>query len=252
MRVKLILPALTEAESPYWRPIKYSLFPPLGLATLAGFLSDDDEVDLVDQHVEKLELDDEPDLVIIQVFITNAYRAYQIADHYRAQGSYVCLGGLHVTSLPDEAEQHADSIFPRSRRGDLPRVLAGSKKQRTQEALLFRRQDAGWCAPGQTGSDQTPQVPGAELARRDAGLPTSLQFLLQGRILYRRQVLLHPTGRRRVGRDRTVARPTSLFLGRPPAGQPAIRRVIVRGHERDESRIPGCVDRGCHPARRPD
>ena len=36
LRVKLILPALTEATSPYWRPIKYSLFPPLGLATLAA------------------------------------------------------------------------------------------------------------------------------------------------------------------------------------------------------------------------
>ena len=35
MRVKLILPALAEATSPLWRPIKYSLFPPLGLATLA-------------------------------------------------------------------------------------------------------------------------------------------------------------------------------------------------------------------------
>ncbi len=29
MKVKLILPALTEAKSPFWRPIKYSLFPPL-------------------------------------------------------------------------------------------------------------------------------------------------------------------------------------------------------------------------------
>ena len=45
MRVKMILPALTEAKSPFWRPIKYSLFPPLGLATLAGFLDDDDEVE---------------------------------------------------------------------------------------------------------------------------------------------------------------------------------------------------------------
>ena len=36
MKVKLILPALTEATSPFWRPIKYSLFPPLGLATLAS------------------------------------------------------------------------------------------------------------------------------------------------------------------------------------------------------------------------
>ena len=38
LRVKMILPALTEATSPFWRPIKYSLFPPLGLATLAGYL----------------------------------------------------------------------------------------------------------------------------------------------------------------------------------------------------------------------
>src|SRR5919201_1050896 len=34
----MILPALTEARSPFFRPIKYSLFPPLGLATLAGYL----------------------------------------------------------------------------------------------------------------------------------------------------------------------------------------------------------------------
>jgi radical SAM superfamily enzyme YgiQ (UPF0313 family) len=111
MKVKMILPALTEAESPFWRPIKYSLFPPLGLATLAAYLSPDDEISLQDQHVEKITLDDEPDLVVVQVYITNAYRAYSIADHYRMKGAYVILGGLHVTSLPDEAEPHADSIF---------------------------------------------------------------------------------------------------------------------------------------------
>ena len=111
MKVKMILPALAEAESPFWRPIKYSLFPPLGLATLAAYLSPDDEIDLQDQHVETLNLEDSPDLVIIQVYITNAYRAYRIADHYRSRGAYVILGGLHVTSLPFEAMEHADSIF---------------------------------------------------------------------------------------------------------------------------------------------
>src|SRR2546430_9700095 len=107
----MILPALTEAKSPFFRPIKYSLFPPLGLATLAAYLSDDDDVTIEDEHVEELRLDDEPDLVVIQVYITSAGRAYQIADHYRARGAYVCLGGLHVTSLPSEAAPHADSIF---------------------------------------------------------------------------------------------------------------------------------------------
>jgi radical SAM superfamily enzyme YgiQ (UPF0313 family) len=111
MKVKFILPALTEAKSPYWRPIKYSLFPPLGLATLAAYLSPDDEAILQDEHVEAINLYDEPDLVVIQVYITNAYRSYALADHYRAKGSYVILGGLHVTSLPAEAAPHADSIF---------------------------------------------------------------------------------------------------------------------------------------------
>ena len=56
MKIKMILPALTEAKSPYWRPIKYSLFPPLGLATLAAFCSPQDEIDLPDEHVEKINL----------------------------------------------------------------------------------------------------------------------------------------------------------------------------------------------------
>jgi len=111
LNVKLILPALTEATNPYWRPVKYSLFPPLGLATLAAYLEDSDNAVIVDEHVEKLVLDDRPDLVVIQVYITNAYRAYGIADHYRKRGSFVCLGGLHVTSMPQEAAAHADAIF---------------------------------------------------------------------------------------------------------------------------------------------
>ncbi len=111
IRVKLVLPALTEATGPYWRPIKYSLFPPLGLATLAAFLAPDDEAVIVDEHVQPLDVNDRPDLVLIQVYITNAYRAYRIADHYRARGVFVALGGLHVTSLPDEAAAHADAIF---------------------------------------------------------------------------------------------------------------------------------------------
>jgi radical SAM superfamily enzyme YgiQ (UPF0313 family) len=111
MKVKMILPALTEATSPFWRPIKYSLFPPLGLATLAGYLRDDDEVDLQDEHVETLDLNDSPDLVVIQVYITSAHRAYRLADHYRRKGAHVALGGLHVTSLPNEAARHADTIF---------------------------------------------------------------------------------------------------------------------------------------------
>jgi radical SAM superfamily enzyme YgiQ (UPF0313 family) len=123
MRVKMILPALTEATSPFFRPIKYSLFPPLGLATLAGFLSDDDEASIWDEHVERVPLDDEPDLVVIQAYITSARRSYEIADQYRARGVHVAIGGLHATSLPDEAQAHADTVFIGPGEDTWPRFL---------------------------------------------------------------------------------------------------------------------------------
>jgi radical SAM superfamily enzyme YgiQ (UPF0313 family) len=138
LRVQLILPALTEATSPYWRPIKYSLFPPLGLATLAAYLEPDDQAVLVDEHVQTLDLrhlDDRPDLVLIQAYITNAYRAYRIADHYRARGAFVAIGGLHVTSLPDEAAANADAVFFGPAEQTFPQFLAEFRAGRPNRAV---------------------------------------------------------------------------------------------------------------------
>jgi len=124
LRTKLVLPALAEAKSPFFRPVKYSLFPPLGLATLAGFLDPGDEVSLQDEHVEDLDLDDDPELVGIEVYVTSARRAYALADRYRARGAHVVLGGLHVTSCPDEAARHADTIVLGPAEEAWPRFLA--------------------------------------------------------------------------------------------------------------------------------
>lgn len=136
MKIKMILPALTEAKSPYWRPIKYSLFPPLGLATLAAYCDQDDQIDLQDEHVEVLNIHDEPDLVVIQVYITNAFRSYKLADHYRKKGAYVCLGGLHVSSLPGEAIEHADSIFIGPGEDTFPQFLRDFKNKTPQKIYV--------------------------------------------------------------------------------------------------------------------
>ncbi len=141
MKIKFILPALMEAKSPFWRPIKYSLFPPLGLATLAAYCSDTDEVTLQDEHVEELDINDEPDIVVIQVYITNAYRAYAIADHYRKKKVYVCLGGLHVSSLPDEAFPHADSIFIGPGEDIFPRFLSDYRANNAEKIYRNNKRD---------------------------------------------------------------------------------------------------------------
>ena len=73
MKVKMILPALTEATSPFLRPIKYSLFPPLGLATLAGYLDDGRRGrDPGRARRARSTWTTTPDLVVIQVYITSA------------------------------------------------------------------------------------------------------------------------------------------------------------------------------------
>lgn len=139
MKVKLILPALTEALSPFWRSIKYALFPPLGLATLAGYLDASDEVEIQDEHVESLTTDDEPDLVGIQVYITSARRAYRIADLYRSRGVYVVLGGLHVTALPDEAVRHADTVILGPAEDAWPQFLADFRAGNPRRTYQSRR-----------------------------------------------------------------------------------------------------------------
>lgn len=130
MKVKFILPALEEAKSPYWRPLKYSLFPPLGLATLASFCDETDEPEIVDEHVEKIDLEDNPDLVVIQTYITNAYGAYKIADAYRARGIKVVIGGLHATTVPAEAQRHADVLLLGIGESNFPRLLADLRQNK--------------------------------------------------------------------------------------------------------------------------
>jgi radical SAM superfamily enzyme YgiQ (UPF0313 family) len=50
------------------------------------------------------------DVVGISAMTSQATRAYELADHYRALGMFVVLGGYHVTLMPDEALTHADAI----------------------------------------------------------------------------------------------------------------------------------------------
>ncbi len=138
LKVKMILPSLEEAGSPHWRPVKYSLFPPLGLATLAGYFSSEDEVVLQDQHIEKLDLDDTPDLVCLQVYVTNAYRAYAIADRYRARGVFVLMGGLHVTALPEEAARHADTLILGPGEEAFPRFIEDFRNGHPEKTYIAR------------------------------------------------------------------------------------------------------------------
>lgn len=84
---------------------------PLTLTTLAAMIDTSKfDIRIVDESVDKVPLDYNPDIVGISVLTGTACRAYRFADYYRERGVPVVLGGPHVTILPEEAANHADSI----------------------------------------------------------------------------------------------------------------------------------------------
>ena len=110
-RLLLILASVQEPDGRHFRLIKYSQFPPLSLLTIAGLTPPDRwDITVRDEHVESSEVAHDVDLVGIQTYISSASRAYELADRWRRRGAKVVLGGLHATSLPEEAAQHADAV----------------------------------------------------------------------------------------------------------------------------------------------
>lgn len=65
-----------------------------------------------------------PELVGITVHLTFARRAFELARWYRARGSKVVLGGLHVLSCPEECAPHADALALGDGVTLWPRILA--------------------------------------------------------------------------------------------------------------------------------
>lgn len=91
---------------------KHVLTPSLALTSVAGATPASWEVNYWDENLLQGPPPAEPlpEVVGITVHLTFADRAFQLARWYRAQGSKVILGGLHVISCADECAPHADAL----------------------------------------------------------------------------------------------------------------------------------------------
>ena len=201
--------------------------------------------------MEPLDLDDDPELVVIECYVTSARRAYRYADHYRARGAYVCLGGLHPTSLPDEAAAHADSVFCGPGEDIWPAFLRGLPGRPAAPAVPLDGAHARRRSAAAPRPDPPRALPRAQLDGGQPRLPACVRLLLQGVVLPRRSVLLPAGGRRGPGRDRAPARPPPVLPRRQPLRQPAVRRGAVRRPARHGPRVAGGGHRAGGAAARP-
>jgi radical SAM superfamily enzyme YgiQ (UPF0313 family) len=82
-----------------------------------------------------------PQVVGITVHLTFAKRAFELADWYRARGSKVIFGGLHVLSCPDECAPHADALALGDGVQLWPRILRDLERHSLQPRYVATYED---------------------------------------------------------------------------------------------------------------
>lgn len=107
MWIKLISPRVTLR--PMDSAFKRQMAPPMSLLVLGALTPQRHKVTLTDENIEKLNLDDSPDLVGITVKADTAARSFDIARSYRQKGIPVVFGGIYPTTCPEENAAHADA-----------------------------------------------------------------------------------------------------------------------------------------------
>ncbi|MEM7033193.1 MAG: radical SAM protein, partial [Chloroflexota bacterium] len=140
LRIALLSPRgpLYKHRGGIWK--KSLRYAPLTLTTLASLIPRElnAEVILLDEGIEDIPLDLAADLVGVSAITGTAPRAYELADHFRAQGITVVLGGVHPTLMPEEAARHADAIVVGYAEDTWPQLLrdfvAGKMRTRYDQA----------------------------------------------------------------------------------------------------------------------
>ena len=159
-------------KSPHGSFGKHVLTPSLSLTSIAGATPFNWRVRYWDENLLQgpPPARPVPEVVGITVHLTFAARAYELAAWFRARGSRVVLGGMHVNSCPDEVLPHADAISVGDGVQTWPRILHD-----VEQGCLQRRYDA----PFGCDYDRDP-TPRRELIPRDAFLTTTSVIASRG------------------------------------------------------------------------
>lgn len=132
MKIALIFPRIehgvtTHNEKGSLMSIIFG-YPIITLPHLAAITPEKYDVSIINENYEDLDFDIDVDLVGITTYTMTSQRVYEIADEFRKRGKKVVLGGYHVTAMPEEAKQHADSLVLSWAEGTWPSLLQDAEQ----------------------------------------------------------------------------------------------------------------------------
>jgi radical SAM superfamily enzyme YgiQ (UPF0313 family) len=108
MKIGFIAPALDLDREKKGERI--FLLPPLTFPVLAALTPQGFELEIIEERLKAIPYEADYDLVGLTFVTGFAPHAYAVADRFRKRRVKVVLGGPHVSVLPTEALQHADSV----------------------------------------------------------------------------------------------------------------------------------------------
>ena len=108
---------------------KRYLFNKLTFQQLAAVTPKKYSIQLLDERFQKIDFDDNFDVVVITSKTQFIPHAYRVADKFRKKGKIVIFIGEHASLVPTEAKQHSDSVIIGETEEIWPTVLEDIEKK---------------------------------------------------------------------------------------------------------------------------
>ena len=123
---KVILIQPTQYGSKTEKPCKQSriYLPGLALPLLAAYTPEHWEVKILIEVVDKIDFDEDCDIIGIGAMGHAVFRAMDIAKEFRKRGKLVFMGGYMASILPEFVKEHCDSVIVGDGEISYPQLLS--------------------------------------------------------------------------------------------------------------------------------
>jgi radical SAM superfamily enzyme YgiQ (UPF0313 family) len=129
MKILLVSPCQLMDQRPNSMDI-----PQLTLSLIAALTPPEHEIEIVEEvYGEKVNFDGDYDVIGISIMTQTAIRGYQVANEFRKRGKTVVFGGIHATSMPQEAIHYGNAVVIGEAEGLWDIVLEDIKHNRLKQ-----------------------------------------------------------------------------------------------------------------------